>query len=419
MGSVGISVATGVGTGMKRAKSDSKGDCGEGGSPIPVPNYHVPKNEQPSPYCPRLLAPSPLHATSTSRSPAASRQLGAEHAAGAGTGAAVGAVPSVSPVGTEGALHIESEESTSRKEEGLIEARESPHNRDPEVITCRDNMLRREKHELEANRREIRQSKGILVRSPTQPPPHSPGNSSISGSSSSSNSRVPLGAVQHFKKRGSMSPLQRCCDILCMVWPLVLVLSVGPGVGAGPTDQRGGDGGVGRTGEGSVALLSGADSLNQPQRMSSSSSSSSSDSSSRPPADPTMPVSGLAPPPPRRIRVTDGWWWCDAALDCELSKLLGKVLDLPRIFLLNFPFLLSAAPLVEHVASSVNRFLFGTNVTPLFALICTTITVITSVLFRCAVAVCVAPYRATCIYRHTDMTHTHIHTHTYSILSVQ
>jgi hypothetical protein len=353
MGSVGINAETGVGIGMGGAKPDLKGNDGEVYSTIPVPDCHVPLNEQTDLHYPRLLAPSPLDSTSRSRLTAASGQLSAEHTSGAGTGAIVGAVVgagavlSVLSVETGGALHRESGESTYSKEEGVLDTRESPHNCDPEIITCRDNMLRREKHEIEAKRIETTQSKGILESSPVLPSPQEsvrpPGNgnssnsnssNSNSSSNSSSSSRVPLGAVRHFKKRGSMSPLQRCCDILCMVWPLVLVLSVGPGggVGAGPIDLRGDDGGLDRASVGNMALQSGADNVNKSQLMSSTSSSS---STSRHPADPTGPVSGPTPPPQCRIRVTDGWWWCDAALDCELSKLLEKVLVLTRNFYLD------------------------------------------------------------------------------------
>jgi hypothetical protein len=135
------------------------------------------------------------------------------------------------------------------------------------------------------------------------------------------------------------------------VWPLVLVLSVGPvgGVGAGPTDQRGDDGGLGRTSESNMALQGGADNVNRSQLMSSTSASS-----SRHPTDPAGPVSGPTPPPQCRIRVTDGWWWCDAALDSELSKLLEKVLVLPRTFHFDLPFLFFPVPLDEHVVTANN-----------------------------------------------------------------
>ena len=373
MGSVGISTETG----MLGRKPLLKGDDGVDVSLTPVLDCSVPLNQQTGPYSPRLLVPSLLDATSSVTSGIASGELNAEHAEGTTARGAAGAVLSVSPVEKERGLLRESEDSTPREEEGAVvgregaemsegrapqkmvlepfsRTRESPDIRISEVITCRDNMLRREKHELEARRIETAQNKRILEKSPTVPPPlarvpppSSSNNSNSSSSSScSSTSRVPLGAVQHFKKRGSMSPLQRCCDILCMVWPLVLVLSVGAGVGvgAGPSDQGGDDEGVGRGSDSSIALQGSSINSNQSPRVSSSSSSSS--SSSRPLKDPAGPVSGSAPPPLCRIRVTDGWWWCDAALDCELSKLLEKV---PRLLCVSLLSLTSLCKNILHL----------------------------------------------------------------------
>ncbi len=33
-------------------------------------------------------------------------------------------------------------------------------------------------------------------------------------------------SLEHFKKSGAMSPLQRCCDILCFVWPMCVCVSI-------------------------------------------------------------------------------------------------------------------------------------------------------------------------------------------------
>lgn len=79
-------------------------------------------------------------------------------------------------------------------------------------------------------------------------------------------------AQQHFRRRGAMSPLQRCCDIMCLVWPIVLCVS----------------------------------------NSSSSSSSGSSDKQEE--------LSKCM-----SIELSDGWWWTSAVLDEELSRLLRKV----------------------------------------------------------------------------------------------
>ena len=399
MGSVGISTETG----MLGAKPLLKGDDGVDVTLTPVLDCSVPLNQQTGPYYPRLLAPSLLNATSSVTSNTASGELNAEHAEGTTARGGARAVLSVSPVEKEHGLLRGSEESTPREEEGVVvgregaemsngrtphkmdlepfsRTRESPDIRIPEVITCRDNMLRREKHELDARRIETAQNKRILEKSPTVPPPLArvppPSSSSSSSSScssisssssssisSSSSSRVPLGAVQHFKKRGSMSPLQRCCDILCMVWPLVLVLSVGVGVGvgAGPGDQGGDDEGVGRGSDSSIALQGGSNNSNQSPRISSS--------SSRPLKDPAGPVSGPDPPPLCRIRVTDGWWWCDAALDCELSKLLEKVPRLLCVSLLSLTSLCKNILHLLYLRSVLTHFIHG-NYCPALLLNC-------------------------------------------------
>ena len=84
-------------------------------------------------------------------------------------------------------------------------------------------------------------------------------------------------AAQHFAKRGAMSPLQRCTDIMCLVWPMVLCFSasalspitVGTRVAAATEQQRGSNTGS--------------------------------------------------------VRVTDGWWWTAVQLDTDLLDLLNTV----------------------------------------------------------------------------------------------
>jgi hypothetical protein len=74
-------------------------------------------------------------------------------------------------------------------------------------------------------------------------------------------------AAQHFSKRGAMSPLQRCSDIACFVWPMVLCFSAPP-----------------------------------------------------PSSAPLQPVAGTT-----RLRVTDGWWWTTTQLDADLLTLYNAV----------------------------------------------------------------------------------------------
>jgi hypothetical protein len=74
-------------------------------------------------------------------------------------------------------------------------------------------------------------------------------------------------AAQHFSKRGAMSPLQRCSDIACFVWPMVLCFSAPP-----------------------------------------------------PSSAPLQPVAGTT-----LLRVTDGWWWTTAQLDADLLTLYNAV----------------------------------------------------------------------------------------------
>jgi hypothetical protein len=84
-------------------------------------------------------------------------------------------------------------------------------------------------------------------------------------------------AQHHFRRRGAMSPLQRCCDIMCLVWPIVLCVS-------------------------------------------SSCSSSSSGSGVLEQGDLSKGI---------LIELSDGWWWASAVLDEELSRLLRKVRTVP------------------------------------------------------------------------------------------
>lgn len=87
-------------------------------------------------------------------------------------------------------------------------------------------------------------------------------------------------AQHHFRRRGAMSPLQRCCDIMCLVWPIVLCVS------------------------------------------SSCSSSSSSGTGVLEQEDLSKGI---------LIELSDGWWWASAVLDEELSRLLRKVRMIPPL----------------------------------------------------------------------------------------
>lgn len=71
-------------------------------------------------------------------------------------------------------------------------------------------------------------------------------------------------AKTHFSKRGSMSPLQRSCDIACFIWPMVLCFSASPG--------------------GTSVVRIGA-----------------------------------------VYEVCDGWWWSEVKLDRELQQLVDRV----------------------------------------------------------------------------------------------
>jgi hypothetical protein len=182
--------------------------------------------------------------------------------------------------------------------------------------------------------------------------------------------RTRLNAAQHFKKRGSMSPLQRCCDILCLVWPVVLVLSVSDSnsnsssassdssnnsdrhvadygsvistvVGGGSAGDRGQGQGQGQ-GQGNIPSTQSTQNYSYSysatssyavsssySAIPSSSSSSSSKSTTLPPSTKNTSTSTSTPSSSlsheRHYRVTDGWWWCNAVLDPELQRLVGKV----------------------------------------------------------------------------------------------
>ena len=193
--------------------------------------------------------------------------------------------------------------------------------------------------------------------------------------------RKRLNAAQHFKKRGSMSPLQRCCDILCLVWPVVLVLSVtkyssssssnnssrhavdennvpdigGTGghvksaSGGGNTGERAQGQGHGQgqgQGQGNVPPTQSTQNYSYSYSATSSYAVSSSysavPSSSSPPYNatkssslPSTSSSSSSSIPASTVlsshqhqyqyRVSDGWWWCNAVLDPELQRLVDKV----------------------------------------------------------------------------------------------
>ena len=90
-------------------------------------------------------------------------------------------------------------------------------------------------------------------------------------------------ASKHFERRGSMSPLQRCADIACLVWPLVVCFAgtVPPPLSAGNTVASS----ASKTGK------SGADISRQGGSL----------------------------------QVTDGWWWTSVQLDADLFQLFQKV----------------------------------------------------------------------------------------------
>ena len=148
----------------------------------------------------------------------------------------------------------------------------------------------------------------------------------------SSGNRKNLSAKEHFTKRGSMSPLQRCSDIVFMVWPLVLILSVSCTVnkasegivldsskgiheiGAQPTaveSRRASDHSFGVVGN----IMRDHKNENVP--------SSAADCTSLKSIAP-IPGTILEPSdqPIRIYEVTDGWWWTKAVLDPELNRLV-------------------------------------------------------------------------------------------------
>ena len=87
-------------------------------------------------------------------------------------------------------------------------------------------------------------------------------------------------AQHHFRRRGAMSPLQRCCDIMCLLWPIVLCVSSSCSSSTSGT-------GVLEEGDLSKGML---------------------------------------------IELSDGWWWASAVLDEELSRLLRKVRTVPPLW---------------------------------------------------------------------------------------
>lgn len=113
-----------------------------------------------------------------------------------------------------------------------------------------------------------------------------------------------LSAKEHFKKKGSMSPLQRCSDILCMVWPLVLMLTV--------------------NGDAARNAIVATSTIDEGTGRRSHTSSSTLES-----FPPTAILDALAtstsPVCVRTYEVTDGWWWTRAILAPELDRLVEKV----------------------------------------------------------------------------------------------
>ena len=207
----------------------------------------------------------------------------------------------------------------------------SPYNLfDPDIITIENNANRRKKHQIRKNdvvqsipqnQNEINKIQSDLFSTPKI--------------EMRSSGRVGLKAEEHFRKRGSMSPLQRCCDILCMVWPLSLVLSVSEsavgGGGKGIEEENGGGGEErGRAGSGMGSGVDGggkgvgAGGDKQAVRKSVATPYTK-DTKNAPP--PRTPSTSSSLPLIRRFQVSDGWWWCNAVLDPELQELVGKVTD--------------------------------------------------------------------------------------------
>jgi hypothetical protein len=91
-------------------------------------------------------------------------------------------------------------------------------------------------------------------------------------------------APSHFAKRGAMSPLQRCSDIACFVWPMVLCFSASAPEGAPSSTAspapRALDNSAGKGGDTETKM---------------------------------------------KCFVTDGWWWTSAQLDADLVALYNKV----------------------------------------------------------------------------------------------
>lgn len=152
---------------------------------------------------------------------------------------------------------------------------------------------------------------------------------------SSNGCRVKLSAKEHFKKRGSMSPLQRCSDIVCMVWPLMLVLSVrcdainASNINIGQ-DNAGSRGHSDQHSRVPTSVESSRASSRPYQGTGGDLKNSTSPSvlfdsisSSNIAAD-----KGINPQPSasstRVFEVTDGWWWTRAVLDPELNRLVER-----------------------------------------------------------------------------------------------
>lgn len=197
------------------------------------------------------------------------------------------------------------------------------------IISCEDNDKRRRRHE---------EAVYDCIEAPAK--------SSLSKSYSASNvtevitedrittlkrKRSPgnLSAREHFKKRGSMSPLQRCSDIVFMVWPLVLVLSVRSSVKIASESDSSRD----------VLEIGGQTTDNESRRAGSHFNEGIHNNMRNrkiknvPPflgdcisLKDITPVPGTIPGPPglsvRTYEVTDGWWWTKAVLDPELNRLV-------------------------------------------------------------------------------------------------
>ena len=108
-----------------------------------------------------------------------------------------------------------------------------------------------------------------------------------------------VGAISHFSKRGSMSPLQRCSDILNLTWPLTVCFFSRNGI------------------------------IN--------------DNRSRPMQD-DSPIASADKTPDEKVvkqskyqfEVSDGWWWTSVVIDEGLSALFEKVTLLAKFICLIF-----------------------------------------------------------------------------------